>query len=87
MGSELAITPKPLSSKEPAVVGIIKALHDAIAPRFSDRDEDHLDSQQQTEPEDNAKGARVTIASTKTEFVVDLKKVGDSHGFPATNEA
>jgi hypothetical protein len=87
LGSELTIAPKPLPSKESPVVGVIKALHDAIAPRFSDRDEDHLDSQQQTEPEDNAKGARVTIASTKTKFVVDLKKVGDSYGFPATNEA
>ena len=85
--SELTIAPKPLPSKESPVVGIIKALHDAITPRFSDRDEDDLDSQQQTEPEDNAKGARVTIAPTKTKFVVDLKEVGDSHGFPATNEA
>lgn len=45
LGSELAITPKPLSSKEPAVVGIIKALHSPITPRLPYGDENNLDSQ------------------------------------------
>jgi hypothetical protein len=87
LGSELTIAPKPLPSKEPSIVGIIEALHDAIAPRFSDRDEDYLDPQEQTESKDNAKGARIAIASPKTELIVDLKEVRDPHGPPATKKA
>jgi hypothetical protein len=44
LGSELAITPKPLSSKEPPVIGIIKALHSSITPRFPYGDKNYLDS-------------------------------------------
>jgi len=86
LGSELAITPKPLSPKEPPVVGIIKALHSSITPRLSDRDENDLDPQRKAEPEDDAKGTRVAVASTKTELVVDLKEVWDSHGSPTTHQ-
>jgi hypothetical protein len=84
--SELAITPKPLPSKESPIVGIIEALHNAITPRFSDRDKDHFDAQRKAESEDDTKGARVTIASTKTEFVVDLKEIGDTHHLPTTEQ-
>ena len=45
LGSEMTIAPKPLPSEEPLIVGIIEALHDTIAPRFSYRDEDYLDPQ------------------------------------------
>lgn len=86
LGSELAITPKPLSSKEPAVVGIIEALHSPITPRLPYGDENDLDSQRKAEPEDNAEGTRVAVASTKTELVVDLKEVWDSHGSPTTHQ-
>ena len=87
LGSELAITPKPLSSKEPAVVGIIKALDSPITPRFPYGDENNLDSQRKAEPEDDAEGTRVAVASTKTELVVDLKEVWNSHGSPTTNQS
>jgi len=87
LGSELAITPKPLSSKEPAVIGIIKALHSPITPRLPYGDENNLDSQRKAEPEDDAEGTRVAVASTKTELVVDLKEVWDSHGSPTTNQS
>jgi hypothetical protein len=85
--SELTIIPKPLSSKKLPVVGVIEALHNAVAPGFSNRDEDHLDAQRETKSEDDAKGARITIASTETEFVVDLEKVGDSHSLPTADQA
>jgi hypothetical protein len=86
LGSEVAITPKPLHPEESSVVGIIETLHDSITPRFSYRDEDHFDPHQQTESEDEAKGTRVTVASPKTEFVVDLEKVWNPHGLPAVDQ-
>ena len=87
LGSELAITPKPLPSKKLSIVGVIEAFHDSITPRFSYRDEDNLDTHHQAESQNDAKGTRVAIASTETEFVVELKEVGDAHGFPATDQA
>ena len=87
LGSEVTIAPKPLGSEESSVISIIKALHSSITPRLSYRYEDHFDSQQKTEFEDDAKIARITIAPTKTELVVDLKKVGYPYGFPAADQA
>ena len=54
--SEVTIAMKPLPSEESLIVGIIEALDDSITPRFSYRDEDYLDPQQETESEDNPKG-------------------------------
>lgn len=87
LGSELAITPKPLSSEEPTVVGIIKALHSPITPRLPDGDENNLDSQRKAEPEDDTEGTRVAVASTKTELVVDLEEVWNSHSSPTTKQS
>ena len=87
LGPEAAIAAKPLGSEESSVIGIIKALHNSITPRFSYRDEDHFDPQQKTDSEDNAKGTRVTIASAETELVVDLKKVGHAHSLPTADQA
>ena len=87
LGSQVTIAAKPLPSEKSLIVAIIEALHDSITPRFSYRDKDHFDPQKQTESEDEAKGTRVTIASSKAEFVVDLEKVGNPHGFPATDQA
>jgi len=87
LGSEVTIAAKPLGSEESPVIGIIKALHNSITPRFSDGNEDNFDPQQQTEFEDNAKGTGVTIAPPETEFVVDLKKVGQAHTLPTADQA
>ena len=76
-----------MGSEESAVVGIIKALHSSITPRFSNGDEDHFDPEQKTQFEDNAKGARVTVAAPKTELVVRLEKVGHAHGLPTADQA
>lgn len=84
---EMAIAPKPLSSKESSIVGLVETFHHSITPRFSYRDEDHFDSQKQTESQDDAKGARITIASSETEFVVHLEKVWNPHGFPTAEQA
>jgi len=87
LGSEVAVAPKPLGSKESPIIGIIETLHSSITPGFPYRDEDYFDPQQQADSEDNAKGARVTVAPSKTEFVVDLKKVGKADGLPAADQS
>ena len=86
LGSELAITPKPLPSKKLSIVGVIEAFHDSITPRFSYRDEDNLDTHHQAESQNDAKGTRVAIASTETEFVVELEKVWNTHRLPAAEQ-
>jgi hypothetical protein len=86
LGSKVTVTPKPLDSKETLVIGAIKAFDRSITPRFSNRDEDGLDPQRETESENNPKGARVAIASTKTQFVVELEKVGHPYGLPASDQ-
>jgi len=86
LGSEVTITPKPLDSKETPVIGVIKAFDRSITPRFSNRDEDGLDSQRETESENNPKGTRVAIAPTKTQFVVELENVGHPYSLPASDQ-
>ncbi len=85
--SKMSVTSKPLGPKESSIVGIIEAFHNSITPRFSYRDKDNFDPHQQTEPEDEAKGSGITIASPKAEPIVDLEKVWDAHGLPAADQA
>jgi hypothetical protein len=87
LGFEVTIAPKPLGSEGSPIIGIIETPHGSITPRFSNRGKDYFDPQQQTESEDNDIGTRVAIAPPKTELVVNLKKVGDSYGLPAANQA
>jgi hypothetical protein len=87
LGSEVTIGTKPLPSKESPIIGIIEAFHDSITPRFSYGDEDNLYTHHQAESQNDAKGTRVTIASTEAEFVVDLEKVWNTHGLPAAEQA
>jgi hypothetical protein len=76
-----------LGSEESSIIGIIEALHDSITPGFSSGDKDYFYPQHKTNSEDNAEGTGVTIAPPKTELVVDLKKVGHTHGLPAADQA
>jgi hypothetical protein len=85
--SEVAIASKPLGSEESSIIGIIEALHNSITPGFSYGDKDHFYPQQKTHSEDNTEGTGVTIAPPKTELVVDLKKVGHTHGLPTVYQA
>jgi hypothetical protein len=84
LGFEVLIIPKPLSPEEFALVGVIEVLHGATAPGFPERNEDHLDPEGETEFQDNPERARIAVASTKTELVVDLEKIGHSHRSPAS---
>ena len=87
LGTEIPITPEPLGSKETAVIGVIEALHGAIPPGFSDGDKDDFDRQGKTEAKDDAERTGMPIAAPKAKFVVELKEVGDAHGFPAADQA
>jgi hypothetical protein len=78
LGSEVAVTPKPLDSKEAAVIGVIKAFDRSITPGFSNRNKDGFYPQREAEPENDSKGPRVTVASAESQLVVELEKVGHS---------
>jgi hypothetical protein len=86
LGSEVTVTPKPLDSKETLVIGVIKALDRSITPGFSNRNEDGLDPQRETESENNSKGPRVTVAPAESQLVVELEKVGHPHDLPASDQ-
>jgi hypothetical protein len=87
LGSEVTVAPKPLDSKETLVIGVIKAFDRSITPRFSNRDEDGLDPQRETESENNPKGAGVAIAPAESQLVVELHNVGHPHGLPASEQS
>jgi hypothetical protein len=87
LGAEIPIAPEPLGSKEATIIGVIEAFHGTIPPRFSDGDKDDFDPEGKTETKDDAKRTGIPIAAPKAKFVVDLKEVGNAHGFPATDQA
>jgi len=87
LGTKISITPKPLGAKEPTVIGVIEALHSSIPPRLSDGDKDDFDAQGKAEAQDDPKRTRMPVAAPKAQCVVELKKIGDAHGFPAANQA
>ena len=41
----------------------------------------------QTQPDDQARGARIAVAAAKTQFVIKEQKIRQPHGFPATQQA
>jgi len=85
--TKISITLKPLGAKETTVIGAIEALHGSIPPRLSDGDKDDFDAQGKAKAQDDPKRTRMPIAAPKTQCVVELKKIGDAHGFPAANQA
>jgi hypothetical protein len=64
-----------LSPEEAFVKGVVKALNNAVAPRFSLRDEDDFDAQQEAQPHDDAEASGVSIGATEGEFIVDLEEL------------
>jgi hypothetical protein len=76
LGSEVAVTPKPLDSKEQAIIGLIKAFDRSITSGFSNRDKDGFDFQGETKSEYDSEGSRVTVVPTESQLVVQLEKIG-----------
>jgi hypothetical protein len=87
LGTKMAIAAEPLRAEESAIIGVIEALHGSIPPRFPNGDKDDFDCQGKTKAKDDTERTRIPIAAPKAEFVVDLKEVGDPHGFPAAEQA
>lgn len=85
LGTKIPITSEPLGAKEAAVIGIIETLHGSIAPRFGDGNKDDFDPQGKAKAQDEPKRPGMPVAAPEAEFVVELKKVGDPHGFPAAD--
>jgi len=86
LGLEVTVTPEPLNSKETAVISVIKAFDRSITPRLSNRDKDGFDAQRETESENNSKRPRVTVASSESQLVVELEKIGHSQSPPASDQ-
>jgi hypothetical protein len=87
LGAKIPITPEPLGAKETTVIGVIETLHGSIAPRFGDGNEDDFDSQGKAKAQNDSKRPGMPVAAPEGQFVVELEKVGDPHGFPAANQA
>jgi hypothetical protein len=87
LGSEVAITPKPLDSEETAIIGVIEAFDRSITPGFSYGDKYGFDSQGETKSEYDSEGSRVTVAPTESQLVVELEKIGHSQSLPASDQS
>ena len=68
------------------VVGVVEALDHRIAPGLRDRDEHRRNAEVQTQPDNQARGARIAVAAAKTQFVIKEQKIRQPHGFPATQQ-
>jgi hypothetical protein len=87
LGTKIPITSEPLGAKEAAVIGVIETLHGSIAPRFGDGNKDDFDPQGKAKAQNDPKRPGMSVAAPEGQFVVELEKVGDPHGFPAANQA
>ena len=83
---EVTVTPEPLNSKETTVISVIKAFNRSITPRLSNRDKYGFDAQRKTEFENNSKRPRVMVASSESQLVVELEKIGHSQTLPASDQ-
>lgn len=84
---EGSIAWEPLPSKEFIVIGIVKVLNNPIAPGFSNGNKHRLNPVEKTQPYHQAKGAGIAVASPKTQFIVELKKIRHPHALPASHQA
>lgn len=84
---EGSIAREPLPSKEFIVIGIVKVLNNPIAPGLSDGNKHRLNAVEKTQPYHQAKGAGIAVASPKTQFIVELKKIWHPHALPASHQA
>lgn len=76
-----------MATEKLLVVCVIEALDHAVAPGFRDRDEHGRNAKVQTQPDDQARGARIAVAAAKTQFVIKEQKIRQAHDFPAAQQA
>jgi len=80
------IVREPLSAKEHFIVGIIESLHGPIPPGFTNGDKHRCHSEMEAHPDDNPEGSGITVAAPKAQFVVELDKIRDAYGLPASED-
>ena len=78
---------EPLPAKEHLVVGIVEPLHIPVSPRLADGDKDRRDPVIEAQPDHDPEGSGVTVAAPEAQLVVELSKIRDPHGLPASQEA
>lgn len=77
---------KPLSAEELPVVCIVKALNDAISPWFPDGNEHRCNTVEKAKSDYLAKGSRKSVATTKTQLIVQLQEVRHTHRLPTPHQ-
>lgn len=81
------IAGKPLPSEKLFVVGVVKAFDDAVAPWLPDGDKYRGDAIMQAQPNHQSEGARMPIAASEHESVVQLKEIRHPDSLPAAQKA
>lgn len=76
-----------MPTKEAFIVGVVESLYNAVAPRFSNRDEDRMNTETQAEPYYHPHGSGMPVAAPEVQRVVHLQVIRDAHSLPTAQEA
>jgi hypothetical protein len=76
-----------LSTEEAFVVGVIEAFDDPIAPRFSFRDKDDLDTSVKAEANHQAETAWITVGTSERKLVVNLEEPRHAQALPLSKKS
>jgi len=71
---------------ETFIVGVVESLYNAVAPRFSNRDEDRMNTVAQAKPDNYPHGPGISVAAPEVQGVVQLQVIRDAHGFPTAQK-
>lgn len=78
---------EPLPAKEHLVVGIVEPLHIPVSPGLADGDKDRRDPVIEAQPDHDPEGSGITVAAPEAQLIVELGKIRNAHGLPASQEA
>ena len=68
------------------VIGVIKLFNISVSPGFADWNKNRCHLKVQAKPDDQAQWARIAVAASKIELVIQLQIVGHTNGFPASEQ-
>ena len=71
-----------LSAKEALVVSIVEAFDNAIAPRFTFRNEDNFRTDMETKADHQAKTPGIAIGTPEGQLIVELEISRDAQTLP-----
>ena len=75
-----------MATEKLLVVCVVEALDHAVAPGFRDRDENWRNAKVQAHPYDQARGARISVAAAKTQFVIKEQEIRQANDFPTAQQ-